>query len=91
MRVPAHGDQRLDPGGRAGLHVGLAEVAVVGQHGFSLAQFFGQGSDLGQHRLKLLLIVGRLDHIGGHHQQAVRRHHGLSVVALFETAARQPA
>ena len=48
----------------------------------------GRGNDLVQHRLKLLLVVGGLHHIGGHHQQAARGHHRLRVVALFETAAR---
>ena len=41
-----------------------------------------------QHRLDLLLVVGRLNHIGRHHQQAARRHRRLRVVALIEAAAR---
>ena len=54
---------------------------------FGLAQFVGQRRDLVQHRLELLLVVGRLHHIGGDHQQAVRRHRRLRVVALLEAAA----
>ena len=87
MRIPAHGDQRLDPGGHARLHIGLAEIAVVGQQRFSLAQLFGQGAGLGQHRLELLLIVGGLNHIAGDDQQTAFRYNGLSVVALLEAAA----
>ena len=86
--IPAQGDERLDAGSSAGFHIGLAEIAVIGQHGFSLAQFFRQGAGLGQHRFELLLVVGRLRHIAGDHQQTAFRHDGLSVVALLETAAR---
>ncbi len=42
MVLPARGDERLDPGRRKGLHVGLAEKAVIGQYDFGLAEFFGQ-------------------------------------------------
>jgi hypothetical protein len=40
-----------------------------------------------QHRRELPLIAGCLDDIGRNHQQATRRHYGLSVVALLEAAA----
>ena len=63
MGIPAQGDERLDASSSAGFHIGLAEIAVIGQHGFSLAQFFRQGAGLGQHWLELLLVVGGLNHI----------------------------
>src|SRR3954454_8573259 len=53
-------DQRRDPGGSAGRHIGRAEVAVVGQQGLRLAQILGQGGELVQHRRKLPLVVGSL-------------------------------
>ncbi len=58
------------PGRRAGRNIGLAEIAVIGQHDFSPAQLFRQGTRLGQHRLKLLLIVRSLRHIACDDQQA---------------------
>ena len=73
MGIPAQGDERLDVGSSAGFHIGLAERAVIGQYGFSLAQFFRQGAALGQHRFELLLVVGRLRHIAGGHQQLGER------------------
>ena len=85
--VPSHRDHRLNPGGGAGVHVALAEIAVVGKQLANLAKFGRQFCDLAQHRLKLLLVVRRLHHIGGHHQQAVRCHRRLGVVALLEPAA----
>ena len=88
MRVPAHGEQRLDRGRLARLYIGLAEVTVVAQQRFDLAQLFGQGAGPGQHRFELLLVVGRLNHIARNHQQAAFRYDGLSVVALLEAAAR---
>ena len=42
MRVPAHGEQRLDRGRLARLYIGLAEVTVVAQQRFDLAQLFGR-------------------------------------------------
>ena len=86
MRFPAHGEQRLDRGRVARLYIGLAEVTVVAQQRFGLAQFFGQGAGLGQHRLELLLVVGSLNDIGRNHQQTAFRDYGLSVVALLEAA-----
>ena len=88
MRIPAHGEQRLDPCRLARLYVGLAEVTVVAEQRLRLAQPFGQGRNLGQHRFALLLVVGRLDHSAGDHQQAARGHHSLGVIALLEAAAR---
>jgi hypothetical protein len=49
---------------------------------------FRQSLDLVQHRFKLLLVIWRLNHIGRNDQQGSRVHHGLSVVALLEAAAR---
>jgi hypothetical protein len=57
MVLPARGDERLDPGRRAGLRIGFAEKAVIGQYDFGLAQRFRQGACLGQHRLKLALVA----------------------------------
>ena len=51
-----------------------------------LAQAFGQRSDLLQHRFDLLLVVGRLNHIDGHHQKTSRSDRGLRIVALLEAA-----
>jgi hypothetical protein len=87
MGIPAHGEQRLDPGRQTRLHIGSAESAVIAEHDIGLAQSFGQGVDFGQHRLELLLVVGGLDDGGGDHQQTALGDDGLSVVALLEAAA----
>ena len=87
MGIPAQGDERLDPGCQTGLYIGLAEIAGIGQQGTGLAQLLGQGACLGQHRLKLLLIVRGLRHVAGNHQEAAFRHSGLRIVALLEAAA----
>ena len=50
MAVTAQGDERRDTSRYAGIDVGPAEIAVIGQHGFSPAQFFRQGAGFGQHR-----------------------------------------
>jgi hypothetical protein len=63
MRFTPHRDHRLDPGGGAGIHIGLAEIPVVGEQIAKLAPFVGQFGNLIQHRLKLLLVVRRLRHI----------------------------
>jgi hypothetical protein len=65
MLVPAHGQQRLDLGRHTGRHIGSAEIAVIAERDIRLAQILGQEVDFRQHRLKLLLVVGRLDHVGG--------------------------
>jgi hypothetical protein len=72
----------------AGIDIRGAEIARVRQQIFGLAQRRRQGPDLVQHRLDLLLVVGRLNHIDRHHQQAARRHRRLRIVALLEAAAR---
>ncbi len=81
MRIPAHGEQRLDPGRLARLYVGLAEVTVVAEQRFGLAQLFGKGADLGQHRFELALIVWRLGYAVRDDQEAAFRDSGLRVVA----------
>ena len=88
MGLPPRRDQRCDPGGRAGRHIGRAEIAGVSQQGLGLAEVLRQGVDPAQHRFELLFVIGRLDDVGRDHQQAARRHHGLGVVALLEAAAR---
>src|SRR5882672_3682660 len=67
MRLPAHSDQRRDPGRLAGLYILGAEIAGVGQQRFGLAQFCGQVSDLAEYRFDLLLVVGGLDNIAGNY------------------------
>ena len=42
MALPAKGDERLDPGRHAGRHIGLAEIAGVGQHRFGLPSSCGR-------------------------------------------------
>jgi hypothetical protein len=71
----------------AGGNIGRAEISVVSKQGFGFAQNFWQSNDLVQHRFELLLVVGGLHHINGHHQQAALGHHRLDVVALLEPAA----
>ena len=63
MRLTAHGDQRFDPRRRASRNICRAEVACVRQQRFGLAQFFRQSPNLTQHRLKLLFVARRLNHI----------------------------
>ena len=91
MRLTAHGDQRFEAGLPASLDIRRAEIAGVRQKRFDRALAFGQSLDLVQHRLELLLVVRRLDHIGRNDQQAPRGHYSLSVVGLLEAAARPPA
>jgi hypothetical protein len=87
MRLPPQGDHRLDLGRRAEFDVGLAEIAGVGEHCFRLAESLGQGLEPLQHRLDLLLVIGGLNHLRGDDEEAVRRHHRLSVVALATARA----
>ncbi len=88
MRLAAHGDDRFNPGPGAGLDIGGAEIAGIGQQDPRRAERVRQISHLFQHRLNLALVVGSLDHIGGHDQKAARSHGGLGVVALPKAAAR---
>jgi hypothetical protein len=88
MSLATHGDQRLDLRGVAGGYVGRAEISVVGKQCFRFAQYIRQSNDLVQHGLKLLLVVGGLHHIDSHHQESVRGHYSLGVVALLEPTAR---
>ncbi len=62
-RIPAHVEQRLDPRRLARLYVDLAEVTARAQQRFGLAQLFGQGAGVGEHRFDLSLVVGRLNNI----------------------------
>jgi hypothetical protein len=72
MRLTAHGDQWLDPCLLASLDIRRAEITRVRQQRFGVVQSFWQGTDLAQHRLELLLIVGGLNHIDRDHQQTSR-------------------
>jgi hypothetical protein len=65
----------------------LAALKYVGQQRFRLAKLVRQGADLGKHRFDLLLVVGRLNHLGGEDQKALRGHHRLRVVAPSKPAA----
>ena len=58
-----------------------AEIAIVGQQRVGMAKPFRQGINLREHRRNLLLVVGRLNHLGGDHQKTLRRHHRLRIVA----------
>jgi hypothetical protein len=42
MRLPAQCNQRLDFGGRAQRHIGLAEITIVGQQRFGLPRYSGK-------------------------------------------------
>ena len=85
--LAAHRDRRFDSRLFASLDIARAEIAGVRQQSFGLAQGLGQCVDLAQHRLDLVLVVGRLDHVGRHHQQAADGDRRLRVVALIEAAA----
>ena len=91
VRLAAHRDHRLHLRLHAGVDVRLAEIAGVREQRFGLAQRRRQGLELGQRRLDLLLVVGRLNHVRRHHQHAARGYRGLRIVALLEAAARRPA
>ena len=86
MGFAAHRDHRIDARRGTGIHIALAEISIVRQQRAGLAQFVGQLGELAKHRLKLLLVVGRLHHVGRDHQQTARRHRRLRVVALLEPA-----
>ena len=87
LALPTLRDHWIDLRRSAERYVGFAEVAGVRQQRLRLAQIRRQGTDPLQHRLDLLRIVGRLDHLRGDHQKAVRRHRRLGIVALLEPAA----
>lgn len=84
MASAAHGNQRFDLGRCALLDVGLADIPVVNQHPPGAAQLLRQRLELRDHRRQLLLVVARLRHRVGYHQQAAGSDHGLGVVALIE-------
>jgi DNA-binding Lrp family transcriptional regulator len=54
--LPAHGDERINPGRLAGRNVRCAEVAGVDQQGSGRAQFVGQIADLAQRGLSLCCL-----------------------------------
>src|SRR5271154_3962989 len=87
MRLTAHGNQRFDPRLLASLDIRRAEITRVRQQRFGFAQFFGQGADLAEHGLELLLVVWRLNDIDSNHQHASHRHGGLRVITLLKAAA----
>src|ERR1019366_768705 len=66
MRLAPHRDHRLDLRHRTGRHIRRAEITIVRQYRLNLAQLIAQGCNLLQHRLKLLLVVGRLHHINSY-------------------------
>ena len=90
MAVPSHGDQRrnLRPG--EAVTFALLKYPLSANRVSGLPSASGDRAEPVQHRLDLLLVVGDLHHIGGHHQEADRRT-ALGVVGLFEAAGRQPA
>ncbi len=69
MRFTAHRDHGLNARRGTGIDIALAEISIVRQQRFDAAQFVGQISELAKHRLKLLLVVRCLHHIGCDHQQ----------------------
>ena len=88
MRLPTHRDQRHDLRRLAARYIRRAEISVVRQQCFDAAKLIGQNLELLDHRCKLLLVVRRLHHVCGHHQEAVRSHRRLRVIALLEPTAR---
>ena len=60
MRLAALRNHRIDLRRSAEGHVGFAEVTGVRQQRLRFAQVLGQGINPLQHRLDLLLVVGRL-------------------------------
>jgi hypothetical protein len=87
MWLPAHGDQQIDPRGLARDHVRRAEISGIRQQPAHFAQFARQRADPVRHRFDLPLVVGRLNHIRGDQQQAVRRHRRLCTATLLKVAA----
>ena len=61
MLLTAERNQRRDVRGRAERHIGLAEIAIVGQQCLGPAEIFPQDVDLLKHRRDLLLVIGRLN------------------------------
>ena len=79
----------MDPGGLAGDDIGFAAETVIGQQAIGGIKAVRQRPHHGEHRLQLFLVVGGLGDPGGQHQQGVRVHQGLGIVALLETATRE--
>ena len=79
VSLASHGNQRLHRCRLAGGNIGGAQVSVVGEHSFGFAQNFYHRNDLVQHRFELLLVVGGLHHVNGHHQQAALGHHRMQI------------
>ena len=71
MALAGGRDQRVDLRLPADLDVGLAEIAVVRQQSVGRAQRLRHAGQRGKSRFDLALVVGRLDHIGGDHQQVI--------------------
>jgi hypothetical protein len=85
--VARNGDQRLDPGGLAGIDGRGAKVPGVGRELLGTVQALGQRLNLLKHWRYLLLVVGRLGDLGDQHQHGVGVGQRLRVVALIEPAA----
>jgi hypothetical protein len=83
-----HRQHGLDFVAQAGLHVGPAEVARVGQQGRDAPQGLRQGLNLIQYRRNFALVVGRLRDVCGDHQHRRGVDRSLRVVALPEATPR---
>ena len=92
VRLAAHRDRRFDSRLFASLDIARAEIAGVRQQSFGLAQGLGQSANLAQHRLDLVLVIGRLDHLGRHHQRGwADGTAACALDALIEAHRRPPA
>ena len=76
----------LDRGRLARLYIGLAEVTVVAQQRFDLAQTLRAGRWSWPASVRAVACRWRLNDIARNHQQTAFRYDGLSVVALLEAA-----
>lgn len=86
MRLPAGGDQRIDPGRAACRDIRGTEIASIRQQRIHFSQCIRQRIELIQNGFDLLLVIACPRHTGRGHQQTARRDGGLGVVALFEAA-----
>src|ERR1700687_4580422 len=85
--LATHRDQRLDLVLHAGLDVGFTAVARVGKQGIDLTQALGEGFQLLEHGLKLLLVDAGVSKPGAHNQQAFGVHRDLRVIGLVKAPA----
>jgi hypothetical protein len=74
MATAPHGDQRFYLRLPAMLNIRLPQIVAVRQDALSSARLLQQRLQILHRRCKLICIVYRMGHLGGHDQRFARRH-----------------